>query len=148
VNLLPMGFVVFMVVGLILMGIATPTESAAFGVLSIVILMAAFRVLTYEALQAALLSTVKVGGMVFFIILNSSIFSQLLAYSGASSGMLRFVVSFDLNATIGVGADLLCAAVSGHVHGPGVDDPDHHARSSFRWRRRWGSIRCGLASLC
>jgi tripartite ATP-independent transporter DctM subunit len=99
VNLLPMGFVVFMVVGLILMGIATPTESAAFGVVSIVILMAAFRVLTYEAVQAALLSTVKVGGMVFFIILNSSIFSQLLAYSGASSGMLRFVVSFDLNAT-------------------------------------------------
>jgi len=33
VNLLPIGFVVFMVVGLILLGIATPTESAAFGVL-------------------------------------------------------------------------------------------------------------------
>nr|WP_114965708.1 TRAP transporter large permease subunit [Alkalilacustris brevis] len=97
VNLVPMGFVVFMVVGLILLGIATPTESAAFGVLSILILMAAFRVLSYRALHDALLSTVKIGGMVFFIILNSSIFSQLLAYSGASSGMLRFAASFDVN---------------------------------------------------
>lgn len=97
VNILPMGFVIFMVVGLILLGIATPTESAAFGVLSILILMAAFRVLTLEALRQSLMSTVKVAGMVFFIILNSSIFSQLLAYSGASSGMLHFATSFDVD---------------------------------------------------
>ncbi len=97
VNLVPMGFVVFMVVGLILLGIATPTESAAFGVLSILILMAAFRVFSIQAIRESLLSTVKVAGMVFFIILNSSIFSQLLAYSGASSGMLRFATSFDVN---------------------------------------------------
>ncbi|MFN3143980.1 MAG: TRAP transporter large permease subunit [Paracoccaceae bacterium] len=97
INLLPMGFVIFMVVGLILLGIATPTESAAFGVLSILVLMAAFRVLSYEAVRASLLSTVKVAGMVFFIILNSSIFSQLLAYSGASSGLLRFATSFDVS---------------------------------------------------
>jgi len=100
VNLMPMGFVVFMVVGLILLGIATPTESAAFGVLSILILMGAYRVFSYQAVQQSLLSTVKVGGMVFFIILNSSIFSQLLAYSGASSGMLRFATSFDLSVTM------------------------------------------------
>jgi tripartite ATP-independent transporter DctM subunit len=96
VNLLPMGFVVFMVVGLILLGVATPTESAAFGVLSIMILVAAFRVLSIRAIRLSLMATVKIGGMVFFIILNSSIFSQLLAYSGASSGMLNFASSFDV----------------------------------------------------
>lgn len=103
INFVPMGFVVFMVVGLILLGIATPTESASFGVLSILILMIAFRVMTFEAVRASLLSTVKVGGMVFFIVLNSSIFSQLLAYSGASSGLLQFAGSFD----VGVGTVLL-----------------------------------------
>lgn len=97
VNLVPMAFVIFMVVGLILVGIATPTESAAFGVLSILILMVAFRALTFDALRASLLSTVKVAGMVFFVILNSSIFSQLLAYSGASSGLLNFVGLFEVN---------------------------------------------------
>lgn len=103
INFVPMGFVVFMVVGLILLGIATPTESASFGVLSILILMIAFRVMSFEAVRASLQSTVKVGGMVFFIVLNSSIFSQLLAYSGASSGLLQFASSFD----VGVGTVLL-----------------------------------------
>ncbi len=100
VNLVPMAFVIFMVVGLILLGVATPTESAAFGVLSILILMAAFRVLSAKVVWDSLFATVKIGGMVFFIILNSSIFSQLLAYSGASSGMLNFAASFDVNTTV------------------------------------------------
>ena len=34
--------------------------------------------------------------MVFFIIMNSSVFSQLLAYSGASSGLLRWTTGFDM----------------------------------------------------
>lgn len=100
INLVPMGFVVFMVVGLILLGVATPTESAAFGVVSILFLMAAFRVLSFEALRLSLLATIKIAGMVFFIILNSSIFSQLLAYSGASSGMLNFAASFDVSVVV------------------------------------------------
>ena len=44
-----------------------------------------------------MLSTIKVSAMVFFIILNSSIFSQLLAYSGASSGLLDFATSFNVS---------------------------------------------------
>ncbi len=100
INLVPMGFVVFMVVGLILLGVATPTESAAFGVVSILLLMAAFRVLSFEAIRLSLLATIKIAGMVFFIILNSSIFSQLLAYSGASSGMLNFAASFDVSVVV------------------------------------------------
>lgn len=100
INLVPMGFVVFMVVGLILLGVATPTESAAFGVVSILFLMAAFRVLSFDALRLSLLATIKIAGMVFFIILNSSIFSQLLAYSGASSGMLNFAASFDVSVVV------------------------------------------------
>ncbi|MEZ5657855.1 MAG: TRAP transporter large permease subunit [Burkholderiaceae bacterium] len=96
VNIVPMGAVVLMVIGLIIFGIATPTESAAFGVLGVMILALAFRMLTFETVRASLISTIKVGGMVFFIILNSSIFSQLLAYSGASSGLLQYATSFDV----------------------------------------------------
>ena len=53
--------------------------------------------LTFEVVKTSLISTIKVGGMVFFIILNSSIFSQLLAFSGASSGLLQFATSFDIS---------------------------------------------------
>jgi tripartite ATP-independent transporter DctM subunit len=97
-NIMPMALVVLMVIGLIIFGIATPTESAAFGVLGVVLLAAAFKMLNFEVIKTSVISTIKVGGMVFFIILNSSIFSQLLAYSGASSGLLNFAISFDLSA--------------------------------------------------
>ena len=97
VNIVPMALVVFMVIGLIIGGIATPTESAAFGVVGVLILVVAFRLLSVSVIKQAMLSTIKVSGMVFFIILNSSIFSQLLAYSGASSGMLDFATSFEVS---------------------------------------------------
>ena len=38
INILPLGLVIFSVVGFILLGIATPSESAAFGALSVAIL--------------------------------------------------------------------------------------------------------------
>jgi tripartite ATP-independent transporter DctM subunit len=107
VDVLPMGLVVFMVVGSIIFGIATPTEASAFGVLGVVILAAVFRLLTWDAIVRSLESTIKVGGMVFFIIINSSVFSQLVAYSGASSGLLGWATSFDLSVT----AMLLCMFV-------------------------------------
>jgi tripartite ATP-independent transporter DctM subunit len=96
VNIVPMSVVVFMVVGLIILGVATPSEAAAFGVLGVLILAVAFRLLTWKAVTQSLESTVKVGGMVFFIIISSSVFSQLVAYSGASAGLLRWATSFEM----------------------------------------------------
>jgi tripartite ATP-independent transporter DctM subunit len=110
VNILPMSLVVFMVVGSIILGVATPTEASAFGVLGVLVLAAAFRLLTWTAIVKALESTVRVAGMVFFIIISSSVFSQLVAYSGASSGLLRWATSFELSATatvLGIFAVLL-----------------------------------------
>lgn len=93
-NILPMSLVVFMVVGFIILGWATPTEAAAFGVLGVMILAIAFRVLTFSALRAAVEATVKVAAMVFFIIMSSTVFSQLLAFSGASAGLLEWATGF------------------------------------------------------
>jgi tripartite ATP-independent transporter DctM subunit len=96
VNIVPMGFVVFMVVGFIVLGWATPTESAALGVLGVMIVAALFRVLTIKAMLVSIDSTVRVAGMVFFILMNSTVFSQILAYSGASAGLLGWVGSFQV----------------------------------------------------
>jgi tripartite ATP-independent transporter DctM subunit len=100
VNILPMSLVVFMVIGFIILGIATPSEAAAFGVLGVLVLAGAFRLLTWNAIWVSLESTVKVAGMVFFIIISSSVFSQLVAYSGASAGLLNWVTSFELSVTV------------------------------------------------
>jgi tripartite ATP-independent transporter DctM subunit len=96
VNILPMGLVVFMVIGFIVLGWATPSESASFGVLGVVILAIAFRKFTWASFRTSLMGTVKTAGMVFFILMNSTVFSKLLALSGASQGMLDFAVGFDV----------------------------------------------------
>ena len=96
-NIVPMSLVVFMVIGFILLGVATPTEAAAFGVLGVILLALAFRVLTWQSIRVSLESTVKVAGMVFFILMSSTVFSQLLAYSGASAGMLKWATSFEVS---------------------------------------------------
>lgn len=93
----PMGIVIFAVVGLILLGWATPTESAAFGALAVLILAAAYRKLTLEAVVRSLRGTLSVSVMMLMIIVGSTTFSQILAFSGASQGLIGFATSFDLS---------------------------------------------------
>ena len=96
VNILPMGLVVFMVIGFIVLGWATPSESASFGVVGVVILAIARRVFTWKAFTTSLMGTIRVAGMVFFILMNSTVFSQLLSMSGASRGLVNWATGFDV----------------------------------------------------
>ena len=95
-NVLPMGLVIFCVIGLILMGWATPTESAAFGVLSVLILTIVYRKLSLSVMTKAMMGTLKVSGMMLMIIIGSTTFSQVLAFSGASSGLISYATGFGL----------------------------------------------------
>jgi len=94
-NILPLGLVVFCVVGFIVLGWATPSEAAAFGALSVAALAALARKLTVKALRSALTSTVRISGMVFLLILSSSVFSQLMAFSGASTAVVDWSIGME-----------------------------------------------------
>ena len=96
VNVLPMGFVVFCVIGLIILGVATPTESAGFGALGVLILAALYRVLSWNVVVKSVAGSVRVTAMVLLIILASSTFSQLLAFTGASAGLIEWATKVDL----------------------------------------------------
>ena len=95
IYILPMSLVVFSVVGLILLGVTTPSEAAAFGVLSVLILTALYGRLSMAMISKSLEGTLRVTVMVFFIILASKTFSQVLAFSGATSGMINWATSFE-----------------------------------------------------
>ncbi len=90
VEIAPMLLVILLVIGLIVGGIATPTESAAFGVAGVLLLALAKGGLDWPALRAALRGTVKVSGMLLIIVIGSSTFSQIVAFSGASRGLLAW----------------------------------------------------------
>jgi TRAP-type C4-dicarboxylate transport system permease large subunit len=51
---------------------------------------------TWPAFTTSLMGTIRVAGMVFFILMNSTVFSQLLAISGASRGMVGWATGFDV----------------------------------------------------
>ncbi|MEM7694087.1 MAG: TRAP transporter large permease [Pseudomonadota bacterium] len=97
INVMPMGLVIFCVVGFILFGWATPTESAAIGVLAVLVLAALYGRLSWAALTRSLRGALAVTAMMFLIILGSSTFSQILAFSGATSGLLAFATGFDIS---------------------------------------------------
>jgi len=91
VYVVPLFAIFAVVVGSILFGLATPTESAAVGCVASIIAAAAYRSLTVKALVAAFRETAKVAVMILFIIVASVTFSQILAFSGATDGLLRAI---------------------------------------------------------
>ncbi|MFV0491526.1 MAG: TRAP transporter large permease subunit [Pseudorhodobacter sp.] len=96
VNIIPMGFLVFMVVGTIILGIATPTESAGLGCAGVILLLMVYRKFSFAVLWKSLDDAMKVTAMTFLIISASMTFSQIFAFSGASNGFISFITGFDL----------------------------------------------------
>jgi len=90
---LPLGVIIFSVMGLMLLGIASPTEASAFGVLSTFILAAAYRSLNWQVVKAAFTGTLTTTVMILMIFCGSTAFSQVLAYSGATKGLIEFAIS-------------------------------------------------------
>ncbi len=72
-------------------GWATPTESAAIGALATMVLALAYGALSLKALIAALRGTVGISGMILFIIVGATTFSQILSFSGASGGLVSMI---------------------------------------------------------
>ena len=95
-DILPMISVMIFIVALMLLGFATPSEAAAFGALGAIVLAVIFRCMTWEAFKLSVIGALKVTLMDYLIVFGSATFSQLLAFSGASSGLIQWATSFDL----------------------------------------------------
>lgn len=95
-DVLPMVSVVVGVILLILNGWSTPSESAAFGCLGVLILAALYRKLTIKSIIASVDGALRVTVMALLIIFGSATFSSLLAFSGASAGLINWATGFDL----------------------------------------------------
>lgn len=96
INILPLSIIVFLVIGLILLGIATPTESAALGALGTLVMGIVYRELTWAGLMRALIATMKVTVMIFWVIACATGFSQLLAFTGGGPGLVNYVLGLGL----------------------------------------------------
>ena len=100
VYVVPLFFIFGIVVGSIFAGVASPTESAALGSVATVIMAACYRSLGWRALKVALIETAKISVMILFIICASITFSQILAFSGATDGLLEIVKGREISALL------------------------------------------------
>jgi len=96
VDILPMMSIVVGVIVLILNGWSTPSESAAFGSVGVLVLAALYRKLTWDSFVKSVTGALKVTTMALLIIFGSATFSALLAFSGASSGLIGWATHFQL----------------------------------------------------
>jgi tripartite ATP-independent transporter DctM subunit len=86
-NVVPLMGIFVVVIGSILAGLATPTDSAALGAVASLIAAIGYQKLTWSNFKKSVVETAKVTSMILFIIAGSLTFSQILAFSGATQGI-------------------------------------------------------------
>lgn len=102
-SLIPPLLLVVAVLGSILSGIATPTESASVGAIGAMLLAATQRKLTYANLKAVMQATANITSMVFVILLGASVFSLVFRMLGGDelvSGFLNALPGGTLGAIL------------------------------------------------
>lgn len=99
-NLLPIAIIIFLVVGVIFIGIASPSEAAATGAFGTIILCAFHKRLTLARFMKSVRSTLRITVMMFLIIAGSKAFSQILAYTGVSSQLVELLTGFSISPLI------------------------------------------------
>jgi tripartite ATP-independent transporter DctM subunit len=92
-HVLPLSLIFAVVVGAISGGIATPTEAAGLGAAATLIIGLAYRALSFRAFWKSLEGTVAISGMVLFIVVAATTFSQVLSFSGATNGLVELVLA-------------------------------------------------------
>src|SRR5689334_7920126 len=107
--MVPPLFLIFLVLGTIFIGVATPTEGGAMGAAGALILGGLKRRLTWDLVRQAVESTAKLASFVVFILLGARVFSLtfygvsghiwvehlLTSLPGGQIGFLLFVNAFD-----------------------------------------------------
>ena len=90
--IIPPLVLIFLVLGSIFMGIATPTESAAVGGIGAVVLAILYRSFSFSMVHQSALETVKITAMVFAILIGATAFSMVFTYTGGDTIVENFMV--------------------------------------------------------
>jgi tripartite ATP-independent transporter DctM subunit len=96
-SFLPLSLLILAVLGAIMFGLATPSESAAIGALGSLVLAIAYRALTWTKLKESVYLTARTSAMVGWLFVGSFIFSAVFAALGGDDVIKDFVIALDLS---------------------------------------------------
>ncbi len=93
----PVIILVFVVLGSIYAGWATPTEAGAVGVVGALFFAALTRSLSWEVFRVSLINSVKTSCMIMLIVMGASYLSNVMGFLGITRALTEFVVSMKLS---------------------------------------------------
>jgi tripartite ATP-independent transporter DctM subunit len=99
-RIFPCAFVFFMVMGLIMFGVATPTEAAATGVFGAIVVAFIYRTFSLRMIAEALTTAATVSALLLVIMCCAVMFSQLLTFTGATRAVAELVAHLDMPAVV------------------------------------------------
>jgi len=113
VYMVPPMFLIFMVLGTILVGIASPTEAAAVGAFGSVIVAIGYRRFTFKVLYNSAIQTLSISTMIMFVSLGATMFSGVFMGLGGAKYIGALVVSLPLGKWGIIGVMMLVIIILG-----------------------------------
>lgn len=95
---------IVLVLGSIFLGIATPTEAAGIGAMGAFLICIIYGRLTWKVISNSCLETLKISGMVLWILIGATLFGVFYTSAGAQSLVTELVTELNVNRWLILGA--------------------------------------------
>ncbi|PLX37043.1 MAG: C4-dicarboxylate ABC transporter permease [Hyphomicrobiales bacterium] len=112
-HIIPMILLMFAVIGAIYGGIVSPSEAAALGVMGSLVIVILQRSLSFLDFNRSVSSSIRATVMIVAIVACSAIFSNYLAFTRITHGLLEFVAATDMSREMVMGIIILVLLVLG-----------------------------------
>jgi len=100
VKILPTLILIFLVLGLIYLGVSTPTEAAMIGVTGAFLTTFLYRTFSFRVMKEAMFSAIRTSCMLLFIMMMAAVLSSVVGYLRIPSGLALAAVEAGLSTTI------------------------------------------------
>jgi tripartite ATP-independent transporter DctM subunit len=97
IKILPTAGLIFLVLGLIYLGVSTPTEAAMIGVAGAILTALLYRAFSFNMLLESMMGTIRTSCMLFLIMMMAAILSSTVAYLKIPTGLARIVTEANLS---------------------------------------------------
>ena len=94
---LPLVGVIFLILGTIFFGVATPTESAALGFWATLVLAVCYGRFTVKDMNRTLSMTAQYTAMLFMIVIGATLFARCVSYVGIAPALVSWIESMKLS---------------------------------------------------
>ncbi len=95
-SILPVGLLILVVLGSIFFGVAAPTEAAGVGCLAAMLMAAAYRQLSLDALKEAVYRTMTISCMIYLVLIGAGFFTAIFVNQGGGDVVKNLVLGLPL----------------------------------------------------